>query len=255
MILHLDTLADRARTLEELVCKHEVFAALGSLQGVRVFMEHHVWAVWDFMSLLKSVQAEVAPVRVPWTPPADPESARLINDIVVAEEGDDGFDGVPISHFQVYLRAMKAAGASTAAIEGFVAVVTAGAPVDRALVEAAPPEAARAFVQTTFAILGEPLHCRVAAFTLGREGVIPQMFGGILAGLGRPAELGAFQWYLERHVSIDGERHGPMARRLFERTCLRDARTRAESLHAACRVLEGRAALWDAVVEAVGAGR
>jgi hypothetical protein len=247
----LDALADRARALDALACGHPVFGALTSLPAVRVFMEHHVWAVWDFMSLLKSIQAEVAPVTVPWRPPADVESARLINDIVVAEEGDDGFDGQPISHFQVYLSAMKAAGASTAAIERFTAAVDAGAAVPGALADSRAPAASRAFVETTFAIVAGPLPGRVAAFTLGREGVIPRMFGGLLAGLGRPEELRAFSWYLDRHVAIDGERHGPMARRLYERTCLRDPVTHAASLDAACRVLEHRVALWDAVLRAL----
>src|SRR3954469_21218999 len=83
------SLARRARELGAQVSNHEVFGKLTSLHAVRVFMDHHIWAVWDFMSLLKSIQAEVAPVSVPWQPPRDPESARLINEIVVSEEGDD----------------------------------------------------------------------------------------------------------------------------------------------------------------------
>ena len=256
--LDTDALAKRVDELGAQVCDHSVFDSLTSIRAVRVFMEHHVWAVWDFMSLLKSIQAEVAPVSLPWKPPADPESARLINEIVVCEEGDEGPDGRPVSHFQAYVQAMKAAGAATFPIEHFTSALDTDASLTDALAESRAPAAARAFVATTFAVTREALHCRVAAFTLGREEVIPRMFRNVIAGVapssvsdGSPGDLGGFLWYLDRHVSIDGDRHTPMAKRLYARTCLRDEQVRAESLGAACRVLERRLALWDAVTEAL----
>ncbi len=251
-----DALAKRVHELGAQVCNHRVFGRLTSIHAVRVFMEHHVWAVWDFMSLLKSIQAEVAPVSLPWKPPADPESARLINEIVVSEEGDEGPDGRPISHFQAYLQAMKAAGATIFPIEHFTSALDVGVALSTAIAESHAPAAAKGFVTTTFAIIRAPLHCRVAAFTLGREEVIPKMFQNAIAGVGPspalnggPADLSGFLWYLERHVSIDGDRHAPMADRLYTRTCLIDEQTHTESLGAACRVLEQRIALWDAVSE------
>lgn len=254
-----DALAKRVSELGAQVCDHHVFGRLTSLHALRVFMEHHVWAVWDFMSLLKSIQAEVAPVSLPWRPPADPEAARLINEIVVPEEGDDGPDGCAVSHFRAYVHAMQAAGAATVPIERFIAALDTGVSLTAAIAESQAPAAAKAFVATTFAVIREPLHRRVAAFTLGREEVIPRMFRSVIAGVGplaapagRPGDLSGFLWYLDRHVSIDGDRHVPMAKRLFARVCLRDAHTRAESLEAAQRALEQRLALWDAVAEALG---
>src|SRR6266850_3381410 len=99
--------------------RHAVLGAVQSLQHARIFMEHHVWAVWDFMSLLKSLQAEIAPTRVPWVPPRDPAAARLINEIATVEEADDGPDGVPASHFEIYMQAMEEAGADTTPIRTF----------------------------------------------------------------------------------------------------------------------------------------
>jgi hypothetical protein len=247
---------ERVEELEAQVCHHPVFVRLRSMRALRVFMEHHVWAVWDFMSLLKSIQGEIAPVSVPWKPPADPESARLINEIVLAEEGDDGPDGHPISHFEVYLSAMRAAGASTLAIERFTTALDRSVSLSTALDDCGAPAAARRFVASTFEVIGQPLHCRVATFTRSRERVIPTMFKSAIAGLASQhgcgtADLGRFLWYLDRHVALDGDRHGPMAQRLYVRACLRDEQTRIESLAVVCRVLEHRLALWDAVLEAV----
>jgi Protein of unknown function (DUF3050) len=46
-------IGDLIRRLED----HPIWPQLSSLERVQCFMEHHVWAVWDFMSLLKSLQA------------------------------------------------------------------------------------------------------------------------------------------------------------------------------------------------------
>jgi hypothetical protein len=97
--------ADRAALVE-----HSLYARLTGLRDVRVFMEHHVFAVWDFMSLLKSLQREVTCVGVPWVPRGDPTVRRLVNEIVLAEESDDGVRETYTSHFELYRAAMDVAG-------------------------------------------------------------------------------------------------------------------------------------------------
>jgi hypothetical protein len=237
--------------------QHSLFERLRSIEEMRVLMQHHVWAVWDFMSLLKSVQSAIAPVTVPWCPPADTEAARLINEIVVSEEGDDGPAGHAASHFEIYLQAMAEAGASDGPIRRFTQDIAAGLPWRPALDAAGAPPASRAFVCTTLEICAGPLHARVAAFTMGREEIIPSMFRGIVAKLARFSEdrersnLRLFEWYLGRHIALDGDRHAPMADRLFQRICLVDERTLDESLAVALRVLQARIALWDAVQAAI----
>ena len=110
--------------------------------------------------------------------------------------------------------------------------------------------AAREFVTATMETTEASLPERVAAFTLGREDVIPGMFREAVAQLDRSGmhgtDLRLLRWYLDRHVAIDGDHHGPLAARLFERTCLTDARTTDASLRAAVRALQQRLALWDA---------
>jgi hypothetical protein len=232
--------------------RHAAFGAVRSPQHVRVLMEHHVWAVWDFMSLLKSLQAEIAPTTVPWVPPRDAAAARLINEIATVEEGDDGPDGVPTSHFEIYLQAMEEAGADTRPIRTFISEIAAGSPWEVSLQRVAVPFAAADFLRTTMDVVGRPLWARVAAFTIGREEVIPSMFSSLIGELEpRGRELTRLRWYLQRHVDVDGSRHGPMSARLFQRVCLVDPETRGRSVEVGLEVLRARAALWDAVLAAV----
>jgi hypothetical protein len=231
---------------------HPIWRQLSSLERVRCFMEHHVWAVWDFMSLLKSLQAELAPARVPWVPPLDSAAARFINEIVIGEESDEGPDGPHASHFGIYIRAMERAGARTQSILSFVADITQGNLTQTALERNSPPSSVRRFVETTLRFCCASLPERVAAFTVGREEIIPAMFTAALRGLPEREQLDGFIWYLERHVAIDRDRHGPLAARLFEKVCLPDTATRGKALRAARLALEERVALWNALTDEVG---
>src|SRR5215471_20267501 len=101
------------------VTTHEMYAQLDSHEAIVTFMEHHVFAVWDFMSLLKSLQRNLTCVDVPWVPTGPTSSRRLINDIVLVEESDE-LGGGFISHFELYVDGMTQAGADRSAIDTFV---------------------------------------------------------------------------------------------------------------------------------------
>ncbi|HWZ51661.1 MAG TPA: DUF3050 domain-containing protein [Granulicella sp.] len=252
----LQTLAERLRPLYARLADHPLYRSFDTLQDLHLFMETHVFAVWDFMSLLKTLQRGLTCVDIPWLPSRYPESRRLINEIVLGEESDI-YGTQPISHFELYLLAMRQSGASTHAIDTLIEQLRQGSDLATALALSGAPEPARRFVQATFHLLehGE-LHTIAAAFTFGREDLIPEMFRSFLRDLDagqstnadtRNHSLATLRWYLDRHIEVDGEDHGPMALRMIAELCGDDPRRWEDAAEAAETALRARLALWDGI--------
>ena len=243
----LEGTSDLRSALEQ----HPLYVTLRSSTAIARFMEHHVWAVWDFMSLLKSLQRHLTCVEVPWTPVGSPDVRYLINEIVVGEESDVDRHGVRTSHYEMYLAAMRGMGASTQAIEHFCALVGGGMTVDAALIEAKAPAASAAFVRGTMAVIqrGKP-HEIASVFTFGREDVIPTMFLGMLDHVQAAEQIDVedLRYYLQRHIDVDGDHHGPLALRMVELCCAGDDEREREALAAAREALAQRISLWDAIL-------
>ncbi len=218
-------------------------------------MEAHVFVVWDFMSLLKVLQRGLTCVDVPWVPSLSPETRRFVNEIVLGEESDI-YNGQHLSHFELYLLAMRDCGASTTAVDALILAIRNGVSAEEALHSCDAPKGASQFVRDTFAVIAEgKLHTIAAAFTFGREDLIPSMFKGFVRDLNRDlgGDLDTFLWYLERHIEVDGEEHGPMALRMIANLCGDDATKWQEAEQTAVFALESRLRLWDGVAEAISA--
>ena len=233
---------------------HPIYAAVDSIERLRVFMQHHVYSVWDFMSLIKFLQSQVAPTRYPWIPPADAAVSRFINELVLEEESDVDANGEHCSHFALYLRAMREIGADTAAAEDFVATV-ADRGIEAALTQDSVPAPSRAFTTATFRFIDEQgPHRAAAALALGREHIIPGMFRAILQRTGvTDKEAPMFHYYLNRHIHLDEDFHAPLSLRLLNSLCAGDAGRVEQAVAAATRAGEARLAFWDGVLEAVAA--
>jgi hypothetical protein len=244
-------LSEEVRQLRAGLESHPVFAALTDRAHLRAFMQIHVFAVWDFMSLVKRLQNELTCTRLPWLPPADPEAARLINDIVLGEESDIGADGRPASHLDLYLGAMREVGADTRVFERFMAALQSGEMAHAALADPEIPEFVRDFVSHTLdtALNGSRVQV-MASFLYGRENVIPAMFQGLLDSWGLEArQAPQFVYYLERHIELDADSHGPAAARLMGRELERQPESLQAARSAARDALEARNALWEGTLE------
>jgi hypothetical protein len=245
----LQHLAERLRPLYTRLAKHPVYGSLETVEDLRVFMESHVFAVWDFMSLLKTLQRGLTCVDVPWVPSRFPTSRRLVNEIVLGEESDL-YGTRPVSHFELYVGAMRECGASTVAIDDLVTRLRAGTTWHLALAMSGAPEPAYQFVQSTFAVIESgKLHAIAAAFTFGREDLIPDMFRGFIRDQDArlSGKLATLRWYLDRHIEVDGEDHGPMALRMMSELCGNDPVKWSEAAEAAETALRARVALWDGI--------
>ena len=237
-------------TLRAGLLDHPVYAEVASVADLKRFMEDHVFAVWDFMSLLKRLQQDLTCTKVPWFPADNARAARLINDIVIGEETDLDPNGSYVSHLELYLRAMADVGASIHQFETFRALARVGTPVKAAMVRTGVPPHVQAFVAHTMALAQSGSTEEVlAAFFYGREDIIPEMFSRLqktLAGTKHDNDsLRNFIYYIERHIALDGDSHGPMGRELLDGLVADSAQRHQRALHAACDSIRARIELWN----------
>ncbi|MFJ6618866.1 DUF3050 domain-containing protein [Kitasatospora sp. NPDC091335] len=243
----LTSLQQAIDPLRREVVEHSVYRALTGIERVRTFLGSHVFAVWDFMSLLKSLQRDLTCVDVPWVPNGPTASRRLINEIVLVEESDELGEGYT-SHFELYVEGMRQAGADPRPIEEFLALLGSGTAVPDALKNAGVPQPALDFSSTTWSIVeNAPVHCRAAAFAFGREDLIPDMFAQVIRIDDPEGALTVFKDYLARHIEVDGEQHTPMAMQMLIDLCGDDQDKWDACAETVRTALRARIQLWTAI--------
>jgi hypothetical protein len=289
-------LCRRVEPYQGRLATHAIYTRVRDERGLRIFMANHVFAVWDFMSLTKTLQQKLTCLTVPWVPVASARAARLINEIVLGEESDDLGDEEYLSHYVLYMRAMDEIGADKTAITTFEASLRAGVDPLDALAPLPCEPATKEFVKHTLALTKRPAHEVAAGLLLAREDLIPLMFDRLVREMDSRTGLAArgaravrsvrerlpewardgapqglreaaaridadhpdprafFRKYLERHVHLDGEEHGPMAQRLLEELCGDDTAAWDQATDAARAALEARVRLWDGVLRAIERG-
>lgn len=230
---------------------HRVFAQVKNLEQLRTFMEWHVFAVWDFMSLVKRLQNDFTCTSVPWVPRSAYRAAHLINEIVLGEETDETPDGTHLSHYDLYLAAMEEVAADSRQIRQFVSLVKRGVPMSAAMSEVLVPQPIRQFVAATMRVAENGKTNQVLGnFFYGREDAIPQMFRSLLSDWALPADAAPmFRYYLDRHIELDGDNHGPAVRAIIREVVGNDPVQMAELQSAALDAVEQRIALWDALAD------
>lgn len=247
---YIEKIRTRIEPLRQDIIHHPVYEQIKTIDDLNVFMKYHVYAVWDFMSLLKSLQQNLTCTSIPWFPKGSAETRFLINEIVVGEESDIDLNGKRKSHFELYRDAMNQSGADTSAINTFIAELKRGSDMTTAFNRAKTPEAARNFVKYTFDVIrAEKDYLQAGVFTFGREDLIPSMFMSMIQDLDSafPNQISIFKYYLERHIEVDGNHHSHMAILMTEQLCGQNAMYWQDLEEAVVKSLEMRKMLWDGI--------
>lgn len=249
--MEVEKLKKEIGELRNQLVNHPLYTKINTKEHLQLFMESHVLAVWDFMSLLKGLQNTLTCTAVPWIPVGNPSTRFFINEIVIGEESDVDQHGVRMSHFELYLKAMKECGCDTSKIEQFVERIRENSPVDKALKDTRIPKGASDFVSNTFEVIatGKP-HVLAAVFTHGREDLIPDMFLSIVKEMQKqfPAQLETFVYYLERHIEVDGDHHSQLAQQMTNELINNSTELEVEALQYVAKSLQARVNLWDSIL-------
>jgi len=249
---------DPVQTLRKELMNHKIYSSIKTVEDLSIFMQHHVYSVWDFMSLLKYLQNHIAPSNTSWSDHQDPSVKRFINELVLEEESDHGIaleDGTQTftSHFNLYLQAMEEIEAdSSKDVQEFTKYIQ-NSSFSIASLFAKIPKPAKEFMEETYSFIQtDKPHVVAAAFTFGREHIIPEMFQSLLDKLDIPKEqTKVFRYYLERHIDLDKNSHGPMALKMLEILCDNDIEKITQAQEAAVSAIKARIKFWDNVLEVI----
>ena len=240
---------------KEQLLHHSLYDKVKTIDDLYSFLENHVYAVWDFMSLLKALQSKLTCTTTPWFATENTETRYLINEIVLAEESDLTLDGKRQSHFEMYLDAMKDCGADTNGIHSFLSEVSSLQNIFVAIKQSNLHPNIKAFLDFTFRVIEEgKTHEIAAAFTFGREDLIPSMFTEILKNFQAnfpQTDLSKLIYYFERHIELDADEHGPMAMQMITELCGNDSKKWNEVTEISIQALEKRIGLWNAIEEMI----
>ena len=235
---------------------HPLYGAINNTDQLRIFMQHHVFAVWDFMSLIKAMQSHLAPATIPWTPSGSPAHTRFINQLVMEEESDRSLTGPGedeyCSHFESYCLAMGEIGADTEKMKSLIEDIN-DREFKTALHDVDVPESVKKFLRFTFDVIGSnKAHMVAGALAYGREILIPRLFEHLLGMSNVSAtKTPILHAYLVRHIELDGHDHGPMMESLVNGLCDDDPVKRAEVIEVAECSIDARLCFWDGIYEAI----
>lgn len=247
----------KLQSQKETLLHHTLYEKVKTIEDLHQFLECHVYAVWDFMSLLKALQSKLTCTTTPWFASVNPQTRYLINEIVLAEESDLTLDGKRLSHFEMYVDAMKDCGANTIELTTFITDVLDTKNVFIAIKQSSLHPNVKAFLDFTFRIIEEgKTHKIAAAFTFGREDLIPNMFTEILKNFQQnfpETDLSKLIYYFERHIELDADEHGPMAMEMINELCGNDSKKWMEVEEVSVLALEKRIGLWDSIEEKIEA--
>ena len=248
----LNTLKHQIKPLQKLLINHPINSFINEYDDLSRFMQFHSFAVWDFMSLVKKLQMEFTCTTLPWKPIGNPQTRRLINEIVFGEESDVDQFGNPISHFELYTQAMNELGIPVSSdLESLIQSNSLDEVIHRIENLKLDKRLKEFLLFTFYSIQKKKIHEIAAIFTFGREDLIPSMFTKIVTHLkSDPSKkIETLLYYLDRHIEVDGDSHAHLAYEMMAQLCGEDSKKWAEATNAAMDSLNHRILLWDTIVQ------
>ena len=253
--MDVEKIRDSIKEPREKLLNHRLYTEIKSIEDLQIFTSNHIFAVWDFMSLLKALQNNLTCTKVPWTPNKNSETAYLINEIVLAEETDISQDGKRKSHYELYLDAMIDIGVKVENIEKNIMLLSSSDSIENSIEKLDIHPKIKEFLKFTFSIIDEGKPHKIAAiFTFGRENLIPNMFNEILHEFQNnftEKDISKLIYYFERHIELDEDEHGPMALQMVNELAENDPLKWEEIRDISIVALEKRIGLWDAIYDNV----
>ena len=253
--MNIDHIQNKIKDHRNKLLEHKLYSNIKTIKDLQVFTENHIYAVWDFMSLLKALQIRLTCAKTPWLPNNNSQTAYLINEIVLAEETDINQVGERKSHYELYLDAMIDIGAKTEKPVEIINEIANSENIFNAIENINIHPNIKNFLNFTFSVINEGKPHKIAAiFTFGRENLIPNMFNEILREFEKNVSEGDISkliYYFERHIELDEDEHGPMALEMVSMLAENDSIKWKEIEDISIKALEKRILLWDAINEQI----
>ena len=249
--MNIEYIEGKIKSHRDKLLNHRLYSNIERIEDLQIFTENHIYAVWDFMSLLKALQIKLTCTKTPWVPNNNSQTAYLINEIVLAEETDVNQLGERKSHYELYIDAMIDIGAKIEFPTKNISEIASSKNVFASIDNLELHKNIKEFLQFTFSVIEEGKPHKIAAiFTFGRENLIPNMFNEILREFEKnikDKDISKLIYYFERHIELDEDEHGPMALEMVSMLAENDQKKWDEIEKISIEALEKRILLWDAI--------
>jgi len=245
----MNSITQNLEPLKNRLRNHSLYSKIKDVDDLNIFSNAHVYAVWDFMSLLKFLQINLTSISIPWFPSKNTTTAKLINEIVAGEETDEDQEGQPVSHFEMYIDSIEEFGLNTSEIINNLNTLNNIDTIDKDIEKLDIKSYVKDFLKFTFSVIKRgKIHEVASVFTFGREDLIPDMFIPLIEGINSENnDLNKLIYYFKRHIEVDGDMHGPMSMEMLSYLCNNDPSKISESALIAEKALLARISLWDGI--------
>lgn len=245
----MNSITQNLKPLKNRLRNHSLYSKIKDVDDLNIFSNAHVYAVWDFMSLLKFLQINLTSISIPWFPSKNTTTAKLINEIVAGEETDEDQEGQPVSHFEMYIDSIEEFGLNTSEIINNLNTLNNIETIDKDIEKLDIKSYVKDFLKFTFSVIKRgKIHEVASVFTFGREDLIPDMFIPLIEGINSENnDLNKLIYYFKRHIEVDGDMHGPMSMEMLSYLCNNDPSKISESALIAEKALLARISLWDGI--------